>query len=250
MRTWLAGQGDEPIPQKQLTGALRAACRPNERTLATVLGKYHLEAGNAGGQAAVNKLLSVAREAYRAREAEEDLEADAEGFTFNLRDAALKRELAKRGTKIVGEITKSMLEELRDVLAAKMYEDGLGPAAIAKDLERIFPQTYRNRAQTIARTETLFAQATVQNATFERNGVEGKQWLAVMDDRTRDDHYDMHGVTAPMGEPFHLPDGSEIDFPGDPGGEAEQVINCRCDYVPVFGDGFSLEDLSQPWLGG
>ncbi len=250
MRTWLAGQGDEPIPQKQLTGALRAACRPNERTLATVLGKYHLEAGNAGGQAAVNKLLSVAREAYRAREAEEDLEADAEGFTFNLRDPALKRELAKRGARITGEVTQTMLEKLRDVLAARMYEDGQGPAAIARELETIFPPTYANRAETIARTETLFAQATVQAETFRKNGVVSKQWLAVMDDKTRDDHFDMHGTTVPMDEPFRFPSGDEIDFPGDPGGEAEQVINCRCDYLPIFGEGFTLEDLSQLWLGG
>ena len=236
---WLRQQGETPPAQADLTKALRAV-KPNAQTIKAVLKEHHLQAANAGGQAAIDKIMQQprAREAYRAQEA-------AESFSFNLRDPNLKAELARRGDKVTGDVTATMMQDLRDVLASQFYEEGLGPVAVADSIDSIFPATYANRAKTIARTETLIAQSTVQAATFTRNGVGRKEWVAFLDEKTRDDHAEMNGVTVAMDEPFKLPGGTEIDFPGDPGGDAEQICNCRCDFLPVMD-----EQPEELWLGG
>lgn len=59
-----------------------------------------------------------------------------------------------------------------------------------------------------------------------------KVWIATNDDRTRDSHAEMDGVTIPVDEPFVLQnmDGStsKLMYPADPDGDPEQVYNCRC----------------------
>lgn len=59
-----------------------------------------------------------------------------------------------------------------------------------------------------------------------------KMWIATNDDRTRESHAEMDGVTVDVDEPFVLTnmDGSisELMYPADPDGDPEQVYNCRC----------------------
>ena len=53
-----------------------------------------------------------------------------------------------------------------------------------------------------------------------------KTWISSRDDRTRESHEMLDGVTIPVDEPFEI-DGDEGMFPGD-FSRAENVINCRC----------------------
>lgn len=53
-----------------------------------------------------------------------------------------------------------------------------------------------------------------------------KTWISSRDDRTRESHEELDGVTIPVDEPFVI-DGDEGMFPGD-FSEARNVINCRC----------------------
>lgn len=59
-----------------------------------------------------------------------------------------------------------------------------------------------------------------------------KMWIATNDDRTRESHAEMDGVTVDVDETFVLTnmDGSksELMYPADPDGDPEQVYNCRC----------------------
>jgi len=59
------------------------------------------------------------------------------------------------------------------------------------------------------------------------------EWISIRDDRVRPDHEAMHGVRAKIGEPFTLPDGTELEFPAHFDGPPEHVINCRCTVAPV-----------------
>lgn len=89
----------------------------------------------------------------------------------------------------------------------------------------------------VARTETT----RVQNSAKMDIGKHGeelgfvmmKRWVATTDSRVRDDHLRMDGVEVDQDEPFVLPDGSKMMFPGDisMGADAGQVINCRCTVV-------------------
>lgn len=99
----------------------------------------------------------------------------------------------------------------------------------------------------IARTETT----RVQNAAKMDIGKEGqrlgfemwKRWRSTHDDRVRGltdyeklrgiNHLAMDGVEVPQDEPFTLPDGSKVMFPGDisMGAPPEQVLQCRCTMI-------------------
>lgn len=84
------------------------------------------------------------------------------------------------------------------------------------------------RATVVARTEIISASsagslAMVQYADFTGT----KTWLATEDDRTRPTHREAEGQTVPLEETFSV-GGSALQFPGDPSGAPEEIIQCRC----------------------
>jgi hypothetical protein len=95
----------------------------------------------------------------------------------------------------------------------------------------------RRQAVRIARTETMRAlnqgkHLAALQAAEEYDIPMKKQWIATLDDRTRDIHSNMHEVTVELEEPFKT-DLGELQYPGDPNGEPANVINCRCTDVHV-----------------
>ena len=56
-----------------------------------------------------------------------------------------------------------------------------------------------------------------------------KEWVAVMDNRTRLTHRELDGQTVPIDEPFVIGStGETIRYPGDPEASPSEVYNCRC----------------------
>ena len=107
---------------------------------------------------------------------------------------------------------------------------------IAKRLKSV-SEGYLGDTIRIARTETTRVEGSARQAVGDegkRLGFEmEKVWVATHDDRTRDDHLAMDGVAVPNDEPFVLPDGTQMMFPGDIslGAGANQVCNCRCSMI-------------------
>ncbi len=60
-----------------------------------------------------------------------------------------------------------------------------------------------------------------------------KQWMATLDNSTRDAHGDLDGQTAEVDEPFQSSLGP-IMYPGDPDADPANVYNCRCTLVYVY----------------
>ncbi|HDY66303.1 MAG TPA: hypothetical protein ENH85_00775 [Candidatus Scalindua sp.] len=62
-----------------------------------------------------------------------------------------------------------------------------------------------------------------------------KEWVAVLDDRTRATHVRADGQVRNVNEPFNV-GGSLLRFPGDTalGAPIEEIANCRCKSVPVI----------------
>lgn len=120
---------------------------------------------------------------------------------------------------------------------------GEGIPKIASRLKNVSEKSLKDSVR-IARTETT----RVVNSAKMDIGAEGerlgftiyKRWVSTHDDRVRGlkpyekargiDHDKMDGVEVPLNEPFTLPDGSKVMFPGDisMGAPPEQTINCRC----------------------
>jgi hypothetical protein len=84
-----------------------------------------------------------------------------------------------------------------------------------------------------ARSVTSLSQHSIQQPRIKINSYEiemDKQWIATLDDRTRDNHAHMHMEKAEMDEPFS----NGLMHPLDPDGPPEEVINCRCSVVSVL----------------
>ena len=112
-------------------------------------------------------------------------------------------------------------------------EEGLGAGQLARLIVKEQGNIATWRALRIARTEVVSASNEGAMLGADSTGIEVKKiWLATgapgPSGYMRDDHDMMDGEEANMNEPFILPDGTQLMFPGDPSGPAEHVINCRC----------------------
>jgi hypothetical protein len=131
---------------------------------------------------------------------------------------------------------------------------GEGVEKIATRIKAVTEMS-RRQAVTVARTETLRVanQGRMLGAYQARDeyGIEmRKRWVSTKDNRTRDDHVEMLGVTVELDEPFELPDGTLMDFPLDPNGPAHQVINCMCVHVEILkGYSFSEKNTLKESIG-
>lgn len=138
-------------------------------------------------------------------------------------EKALKRgiDLAYGKKQISASVTSSILQ-------------GKSIPRIAKDLQTRIPDMNKASAIRTARTAVTGAQNAGRMDSYvaaEKMGIKLKrEWLAVIDKRTRHAHAMLDGQKAAMGEPFKV-DGEEIMFPGDTSAPGYLVYNCRCSLV-------------------
>lgn len=118
---------------------------------------------------------------------------------------------------------------------------------IASRLRNVTDMSYRASIRN-ARTMLTSSENLGRQASFERAqdmGIEmEKQWLATLDDRTRDSHALMDGERVPLDENFS----NGLEYPADPSGEPEEIYNCRCTMVTAikgFEKALTDFDLSQ-----
>lgn len=104
---------------------------------------------------------------------------------------------------------------------------------IASRLRNVTDMSYRASIRN-ARTMLTSCENLGRQASFERAqdmGIEmEKQWLATLDDRTRDSHALMDGERVPLDENFS----NGLEYPADPSGEPEEIYNCRCTMVTAI----------------
>lgn len=79
----------------------------------------------------------------------------------------------------------------------------------------------------IAETETHRDANAAAYETAKRAGATTKTWHTMLDDRVRDTHTYLEGVTAPLDGEFYSFMGGSTMYPGE-WGIAEEDINCRC----------------------
>jgi len=148
-------------------------------------------------------------------------------------------EYGLKKAKGINDTTNKVLNDklVSSLSASAASGDSLGN--IIKNLMSICDDTYddmdKARATTIARTETTGAMNFGSYATYKTEGVGKKEWVATMDDRTRDDHIDADGQVVGIDDPFDV-GGDQLMYPGDPGGDPGEVVNCRCTTSPIVED--------------
>lgn len=120
---------------------------------------------------------------------------------------------------LVKEINATTRQQIADAVGRGVAE-GRGSMDIARDLETL-PAFDRDRAKLVARTETTrVMNGAPQEALAQQQQRTGrkyvKTWWAVLDDRVRDEHADLHGEQQPVDRAFS----NGLQAPGEP--------NCRC----------------------
>jgi uncharacterized protein with gpF-like domain len=136
----------------------------------------------------------------------------------------IEQEAIRRRITEVTETTRDQI--IRAV--RKGYEDGLGQRGTASYILDLVPQISSYRAEVIARTETHGAANYGSQEAAKQTGLPlSREWLSAADDRTRETHREANGQVVGMDDTFRVGD-SDLAFPGDPSGPADEVINCRC----------------------
>lgn len=104
---------------------------------------------------------------------------------------------------------------------------------IARRMQAVTGMSQSSAIRT-ARTLTTSAQNAGRVDSYVRAqnmGIDLQQeWLASLDDRTRESHRLLDGVKVPVGGVF--PNGCR--YPGDPNGPASEIYNCRCRLVAAL----------------
>ena len=100
-------------------------------------------------------------------------------------------------------------------------------ASMQPAIEATEPDGSDEQAERIAR---IIATAAVNAATVATPDARF-EWITMMDDAVRDIHRPLHGEVRAAGDPF-LVAGTPLLYPGQPVGDPENWINCRCVLVP------------------
>lgn len=148
--------------------------------------------------------------------------------------------LQREGLKRVVLVRQSFIDEIVKIISQR-NEMGWSVARITDAVQEQVkqPNFYRWQAARIARTESTAASNFSAMQVGSRTGfMMQKVWVSASDGRTRRkpddefDHFEMNGKKVDVDQPFKLTSNKGVEdlvqFPGDPTGDAGNIINCRC----------------------
>ena len=148
-------------------------------------------------------------------------------------DRLIRAWIAVYGAERVRDVTITTIRRLK-VALQDAFNNGDGIEVVARNIVRSGSGIADvKRARVIARTEIISASNKGSLEGARDTGIPlRKEWLATMDDRTRDAHLSADGQKVLLDELFVV-DGEDMQFPGDfqNGASAGNVINCRCTQV-------------------
>jgi SPP1 gp7 family putative phage head morphogenesis protein len=125
--------------------------------------------------------------------------------------------------------SNAVKEQLRQAITASIQQ-GEGINAAAGRVKRALGKN-ANNAFRIYQTETTRTNNAANMDSMNKASDAGlqleKEWVATLDDRTRNSHQKLDGETRPLDQPFS----NGLMHPGDPSGTAAEVINCRCTMI-------------------
>jgi SPP1 gp7 family putative phage head morphogenesis protein len=102
---------------------------------------------------------------------------------------------------------------------------------IAKRMQNVVGME-KNSAIRNARTYTTSVENKAKMDRYEEAEEMGidleKEWMATLDERTRESHRELDGERVANDEPFS----NGLMYPADPSGDPAEVYNCRCRIVP------------------
>lgn len=156
--------------------------------------------------------------------------------SFSLMDENTAKNLVKSDTSL---FPQKVIDRAKDekwnlkAINSQVLQGLLQGESIDKISARLQNVTDMNSAAAVrnARTMCTAAENNGRMSGMKEAEAKGivyeKQWMATHDDRTRESHAELDGVSVGLDEEF--PNG--LQYPGDPAGDPEEVYNCRCSMV-------------------
>ena len=141
---------------------------------------------------------------------------------------------AQRVTLVSGTAKNNLIRITQQLMSDPEFMT-LGAVERGRILKNQFNVYSQYQSERLVRTEATNAAnfATMESSKTIFPGAQMmKEWIASFDDRTRSTHSEA-GASDPIpyNEPFMV-GGSLMMYPGDPSGDAAEVINCRCSVAP------------------
>jgi HK97 family phage portal protein len=162
------------------------------------------------------------------------LAADEVGYTiaFDVQDPNVIRAMERQLQRFAESVNDTTWDALKASLAEGINA-GEGIGQLAERVDAVMIDRIRSSKEVIARTEVNQAANSGTYLSWSQSGVvKGKQWLAALDDRTRQSHVEAHGQIVGLDENFSV-GGASGPYPGAMG-RASEDVQCRCSMVPVL----------------
>lgn len=138
----------------------------------------------------------------------------------------VKSYLAVRLTKMKA-INNTVRRQVTGAVQNALESQSTTTEELAQNIRNIYNMATA-RSRTIARTEMTGAINGGSDLYYQEVGVEKKQWVTAGDENVRPWHAEIEGEIRRVDERFS----NGLDYPGGDG-PPEEVINCRCTFVPV-----------------
>ena len=152
---------------------------------------------------------------------------DSTGLQERLQDELFK-------ATVMGESQDKLVKRIREQIAGNYKPEAITTDPWIKGCRNVAQYELRC-AKRIAQTERNRVQSQARYQAGEEAKAKGvnicNEWSARMVN-TRETHAALNGQRVMQGEKFHLSDGDELQYPGDPSGRACNVINCYCVMIP------------------
>jgi HK97 family phage portal protein len=152
--------------------------------------------------------------------------AEASGFTIpQVSEPRIPKVIRQRTARLAERVGQTSAAQIEAALVAGQ-QAGWGARQTADMVNQtVFGGLARQRATMIARTESAGAVNEGHFLAAQESGSATEvEWLTQQDDRVRDTHMGQDGQRVALGQTFL----NGCRFPGDPLGQPEEVINCRC----------------------
>mgnify|MGYP001615024104 CR=1 FL=1 len=127
-----------------------------------------------------------------------------------IRDGGLPGVTIRLGREFAGIVANGETVQAGALALAAGAKEGEGIPDLAGRIKDLFQQTYRHRAETVARTEVISAyngSARLAIDNQDADVVGGMEWISTADDQTRDAHADADGTIIGVGETFSIDGG-------------------------------------------
>jgi len=143
------------------------------------------------------------------------------------------KKTAKKIVLLYGTTQDLLIPAVQD--AIKLANEGASIAKISKEIRKQITDVggaiSKGRATTIARTEVIGASNSASYASAKSTGLEIQKAWITGGANIRDTHLEAEAQGwIPMNDKFQV-GGYEMEYPGDPSGGPEEVINCKCTLI-------------------